>query len=193
VSAPVSTGAADAAADPRIPLRPRTAADTEGEVQRVLEKLDRAGINKKVVRILANSPTGFRPFVLLTSGLLTSAHFPRLDQEIVILHLAARRGTPYEWAEHVPMGRESGVTEEQVAAIERNQGAVDRELFTDAQLLAVAVADEVIDERSLDPRTWSRAVGVWGEAGALDLLMSVAVWGAFVPTILDGLGVVSLD
>lgn len=181
------------AADPRIPLRPRTAADTEGEVQRVLDKLDRAQINKKVVRILANSPTGFRPFVLLTTGLLSSPHLPRLDQEIVILHLAVRRGTQYEWAEHAPMAIEAGATAGQVEAIERDRGAVDRELFTDAQLLAVAVADEVVDERSLDPGTWDRAVAVWGEAGALDLLMSVAVWGAFVPTVLEGLGLVGLD
>lgn len=172
------------------PLAPRTAADTDGDVQRILAKLDAAGINKHIMRLLANCNTAFRPFTLLTTSLLSSAHYPRLDQEVVILHLAARRSTQYEWEEHVPMALESGVHQTQIDAIERDRGAIDTDQFTVDQLLAVEFADQLIDNARIQAETWSRAIDTWGTDGAMDLFMSVAVWGAFVPTIIEGLGLV---
>ena len=180
-SGPVSVGS---------PLGPRTAADTDGEVARVLQKLHDGGHNKHIIRILANSATGFRPFVLLTTRLLSSQHYPRLDQEVLILHLAARRATQYEWEEHVPMAIESGVTQDQCDAIERDGGAIDTKLFTPDQLFAVGFADQVIEQRQVDTTTWARAIESWGEEGALDLLMSIGVWGALIPTLIEALGLV---
>ena len=171
-------------------LGPRTAADTEGEVARVLQKLDDGNITKYVVRMLANSPTAFRPFVLLTSRLLTSEYYPRLDQEVVILHLAARRGTQYEWEEHVSMGLESGVTQAQIDAIERDGRASDTQLFTADQLFAVDFVDQLIDNKQVDTDMWVRAIQLWGQEGAMDLLMTIGVWGALVPTLIEGLGLV---
>jgi alkylhydroperoxidase family enzyme len=172
------------------PLAPRTAADTDGDVQRILTKLDAAGINKHIMRLLANCSTAFRPFTLLTTSLLSSVHYPRLDQEVVILHLAARRSTQYEWEEHVPMALESGVHQAQIDAIERDRGAIDTDQFTADQLLAVELADQLIDNARIRTETWSRAVDTWGTDGTMDLFMSVAVWGAFVPTVIEGLGLV---
>lgn len=172
------------------PFPQRTGADTTGDVSRVLSKLDAAGINKRIIRTLANSPTAFRPFMLLSTQLLASEFFPRLDQEIVILHLAAQRDTQYEWEEHVPMALESAVTQQQVDAIARDGAAVDQTVFTDDQLLAVAFADELTQHQHVAPATWQRVIGRWGEQGGLDLLMTVAVWGALVPTIIEGLDLV---
>ena len=57
-----------ASADPIIPLPQRTVDDTEGDVQRVLSKLDSSGNNKKILRVLANSPSTFRPVCAVDHG-----------------------------------------------------------------------------------------------------------------------------
>jgi alkylhydroperoxidase family enzyme len=178
--------------DPRLPLRQRTSADTTDDVQRVLGKLDASGVNKKIIRVLANSPTAFRPFVLLSTGLLTSQFFPRPVQEVVILHLAARQRTQYEWEEHVPMATESGVSAEKIEAVRRDGAARDEGVFNKDELLAVAVADEILDTESLDPALWADAAALWGDEGGLDLLWTVAVWGGLVPTLIKAIGLRSI-
>jgi 4-carboxymuconolactone decarboxylase len=172
----------------RLPLR--TSADTEGDVQRVLSKIEATGQNLKILRALANSPSAFRPFVLLANGLLRSSPFPAVSREVVILHLAARRGTTYEWEEHVPMAATAGVTPAQVEALARLQ-PLGSELFSESDLLAVQIAEQVIDEHHLDDGLWEAAVGMWGAEAALDLLLTVGWWGAFVPTVIEALGLTS--
>jgi alkylhydroperoxidase/carboxymuconolactone decarboxylase family protein YurZ len=177
----------------QVPLPRRSAHDTEGEVARVLAKLDAAGARMRLLRVLANSATGFRPFVLLTTGLLSSHHLPRRIQEIVILILAASQGVQYEWEEHVTMALAAGVPEDLVARIERHRGAIDDAGFSAEELLAVGFADDVLGGRTLTGDRWAAAVQAWGAEGALDLLMTVAVWGALVPTLITGLGLRHAD
>jgi 4-carboxymuconolactone decarboxylase len=176
-----------------VPLPRRSTDDTEGDVARVLSKLDAAGARMRLLRVLANSPTGFRPFVLLTSGLLSSQYLPRRTQEIVILSLAARQGCQYEWEEHLPMALAAGVSEDLVAVIDRQQEVGDDLGFSAEELLAVGFADDVLGGGILAGSRWNAAVRAWGAEGALDLLMTVAVWGALVPTIITGLGLRHAD
>lgn len=171
-----------------LPLKPRTSGDTTGEVREVLTTLEKIGNPKLILRTIANSETAFAPFVRLTGRLLRSEHLPRTVQEVVILHMAARRGTRYEMLEHLVMARSSGVPEAKLDAIVRDSGAVDRALFSEDELLAVELADQVLQESRIDLTLWERGVAVWGEAGGVDLILSVATWGAMVPTVVEALG-----
>ena len=173
----------------RLPLPLRTSADTDGDVARVLAKLESSGLSLKVLRILANSASTFRPFVLLSSGLLNGSPLPAAVRESMILYLAAQRGTQYEWEEHVPMSERAGVTAEQRTAIGRG----DLSQLSDAQRLAISAADEIIEERSLSSTTWELLTSTWGDEGALDVILVTAWWGAFVPTILESLGLHSVE
>lgn len=163
----------------------RSAADTSGEVARVLTKLEANGARMKLLRVLANSPSGFRPFVLLTTGLLSSDHLPRTVQEVVILRLAVRLGCQYEWEEHVPMAVAAGIDEAIIGAISRGS---EEQRLSPEELLAAAFADDVMDLGTVTTDRWNATVETWGTEGALDLLMTVAVWGAMVPTLVGGLG-----
>jgi alkylhydroperoxidase family enzyme len=172
--------------DPRIDLEPLRSSDAEGEVQRVLSKLEASGNDLKILRVLANSQPAFRPFVLLSNALMNLSALPPEDREVVILHLAARRDVPYEWKEHVPMSEAVGITDEQRELIAL--GKYEGQSFSDAQRLAIRVADEIVEERSLTEETWSKACQTWGRASSLDLVLTVAWWGAFVPTIIEAIG-----
>lgn len=175
-----------------LPLTPRTSADTTGEVRDALTILEDIGDPKLILRTLANSETAFRPFVRLCGQLMRSAHFPRPVQEVVILHLALRDGTHYELMEHLPMARGAGVPEEQIQALLRDEGAIDPDVFGEPELLAVEFADTLRRERRIELPLWERVVAHWGEAGGVDLILTVGTWGALVPTVIDALGLYDL-
>lgn len=175
-----------------LPLTPRTSADTTGEVREALTILEDIGSPKLILRTLANSETAFRPFVRLCGQLMRSTHFPRPVQEVVILHLAVCDGTHYELMEHLPMARSAGVPEEQIEALLRDAGAVDTDVFGEPELLAVEFADTLRRERRIDLPLWDRVVAHWGEAGGIDLILTVGTWGALVPTVVDALGLYDL-
>jgi alkylhydroperoxidase family enzyme len=165
----------------------RSAADTTGKNHDILSNLEQSGEDLAILRLLANSPTLLRPMVMMANALMQRATLPPLDREVVVLHLAVRLENAYEWDEHVPLSAAAGVTNEQRDAIARRE-PVAAPLFGPTQQLAVAFADELVDTGGLSDGTWARAAAAWGDAAALDLLLSVGFWGGMVPIITAGLG-----
>lgn len=165
----------------------RSAMDTTGKNHDILVNLESSGEDLTILRLLANSPTLLRPMVMMANALMQRATLPPLDREVLVLHLAARLENRYEWEEHVPLSAAAGVTDEQRAAVQAGE-PIEPPLFTGAQNVAVTFADEILDTGALSDATWRRAAGVWGDAAALDLLLSVGFWGGMVPIVTAGLG-----
>jgi alkylhydroperoxidase family enzyme len=166
----------------------RTSADSDGDVQRVLAKLEEKGLANIITRLMANSPTAFRPFVLMASALMGAGALPGPDREAVILDLASRAKLDYEWFEHVPVARREGFSDEQVRALEAGDPLSDEHhLFTASQLLGIRIARTLVDGQALPVEDWEAARSTWGLEGAFDLLLSVAWWGGYVPTVIRGL------
>lgn len=167
---------------------PRTSADTEGEVQRVLGKLEAGGNDIKIMRLMANSPQAFRPFLLMSLSLMERAALPPNHREVAILRLGTLLEVEYEWREHVPMSAKAGVTDEQREAI--RWGRVDDEdLFDQPQLLALRIVDTILTEQAMPTALWDQACAQWGREGALDLVLVVGWWGGFVPNVIRCLGI----
>ncbi|MEQ8718416.1 MAG: carboxymuconolactone decarboxylase family protein [Acidimicrobiales bacterium] len=164
----------------------RTSADTEGPVAKVLSKLEATGQDLTVLRLLANSPTVFRPFVRLSSTLMYDGALPEKVREVVILWMGRNRPHSYEWIEHVLIARRVGLSDEQIDAIERDD--LDGDLFTDEQRLAVVVAAQLLGDHALPPETFEAAVDTWGLETFIELVMVVGWWGGTVPTFLEAMG-----
>jgi 4-carboxymuconolactone decarboxylase len=162
----------------------RTAADTSGEVSRVLAKLEASGKNLTIVRLLANDPALLRPFVLLSGALLNDAVLPAEVREVVILWLAQRNRSTYEWAEHEIMGAQAGLSPELIDSLRR--GKLDG--ASRQQRLAVEIVGELVESRKLSGQSWQSAQDTWGLAGAFDLVLSVGWWHGLVPVVIDALG-----
>ena len=173
--------------DPRLDLNERTTDDTDGDVQKILARLETSTNALKVVRLIANSPTVFKPFVSMATALMAKASLGAAEREVVIMYLAGQRQVAYEWAEHVPMSAAAGVTDAQRAALAHGMPA-DLSLFDESQQLALVAAREIVEERSLAPETFERTRQAWGDQAALDLIFTVAWWGGFVPTVIEAFG-----
>jgi alkylhydroperoxidase family enzyme len=174
-----------APAEERRRLPRLSSADLEGEAERVLQKLEANSVDLDVVRTVANSPHALRPFLLFSDAMLRRSAFPARVRELVILALAVERQCGYEWAEHVWMSRDAGVTDAErdllaAAGLDVEPAA----LGADEDRLALLLAREIVRDESISDETWESACRTWTPAGTLDLVIVIGWWGGTVPTIL---------
>lgn len=102
----------------RVPL---IATDSEDEVvAAVFQRFHEEGREPiALYRALAHAPALLRAYSGLATALRYEARTPRSLRELGILRTAQLVGSEYEWSHHVPMGRAAGVSEAQIAALER--------------------------------------------------------------------------
>ena len=92
------------------------------------------------------------------------------DRELLILRVAWRTGSGYEWNQHHRMGGEMGLTEAQLAAVPEGAHAAVWRARERALLRAV---DEMIDEFCVRQETWDQLAAVFEPAQLFELLFVV--------------------
>jgi len=84
-----------------------------------------------VFRMLAHAETAFRPYLRFGGALLADLQLGPIPRELAILQVARLFEADYEWIQHVAIGRAVGVTDEQIAALER--GEIEDAAFDDSE------------------------------------------------------------
>lgn len=169
----------------------RSSADTTGDVSRMLSKLEAIGADLTINRIVANSSAVFRPFILMSDAILCRCAISAGARESLILALAVDAEVPYEWAEHVPMALRAGLSHEQIAHIAAKN--FDASIFPYEYLLAIRIARKIYAGTDITSTDWSEAVRHWDIDGALELILTVGWYGAFIPTLLRAIGLEEPD
>jgi hypothetical protein len=169
----------------RYPVLLASSATAEGETARLLGKLEQSGRDIPIIRVVANWPPGFRPFVLMADALLSKGVLAPTTREFVVLHIAARQGLDYEWDEHVTMSAAAGVTDGQRAALRDGSippadGGTD---FTAADIAAITFADQLLVPEPVTPARWDAACTALGEDAAREIVFAVAWWGGYVTVV----------
>jgi len=151
-----------------------TTAQAQGDAREVLAGMEARGSEVlNLHRTLANDPNVLRNFLRLGNSLLMYGLLPPALRELAILRVAQMTGAGYEWAHHVPIACEAGVSEEQIAALkswptsphfDERQHAALRYVESVASL---AVSDEVFAE----------ARGHFSEAEVVELTLVAGYWG----------------
>jgi 4-carboxymuconolactone decarboxylase len=131
-----------------------TTAEAQGDAREVFAKMEERGTAiLNLHRALANTPNTLRNFMRLGNSLLFHGVLPPALRELAILRVAQMTGASYEWAHHVPIARQAGVSEEQIAGLmawyesphfDKRERAVL--YYADHVTSAVAVPDEVFRE-----------------------------------------------
>ena len=164
----------------------RTSADTSGENQRILQKLEAASGDLDVLRLTANSPALLGPFLRFSAALLGKTSVPRATIERAILYVAGRAGQTYEIREHEAMGRAIGLTDQQIESLVAGQ--ISPEMFDADQQLVVELAAAVHAGTAVPAELWSRCVAVWELEGVLELLLIISLYAGTMPLFLNSLG-----
>ena len=124
-----------------------------------------------IFRTLAHAPKAFKRFMVWGGYILSDANSltPR-DRELVILRAGFNWKSGYEWAQHVRIGLDCGLTEAEIARIK--MGPADPEWCDNDRALLVAT-DELTADAFISDATWE-TLREYSEKQRMDLVMTVA-------------------
>jgi len=104
----------------------------------------------------------------------------RLDnrlRELIIMRVAWRTGSVYEWTQHWHVSLRIGMTEEDILSVRDWPNAKD----LDAPARAVlAATDETLDDGRISDATWQNcALHVGGQAELMEMVVAIGNWRTF--------------
>ena len=149
-------------------------ADETRVPEKTREILNRGKVKMNVARMIANSDAAFYPFSMLGNSLLTRSKLNARLRELAILRTAKVSKSVYEWTQHVPIAKSTGVTDEQVDAIENWENA---KCFSDVDRLVLKFTDEVARNVKGTHETLAALKNHMGATEIVELVMSIGFWG----------------
>jgi 4-carboxymuconolactone decarboxylase len=99
-----------------------------------------------------------------------SATLPVEQRELLILRVAWRTRSGYEWSQHRRMGAEAGLTAAQLDAIPSGPAAA---VWTPLERTLLTAVDEMIDDSRVGDGTWAALESSFGPAEMLELLFVI--------------------
>lgn len=171
--------------EPRItPASPRELRPLARAVAEIAGRVTGGG-PPNIFTTLGQHPRLFRAWVRFSAHLMPFGELPRRDTELVILRVAWRCRSAYEWRQHVPIALRVGLTPDEVAGVAEGSAAGG---FTERQLALLAVCDELIDQRALSDATWSVVQATLSNREAIELCLLVGHYQGLASAI-GGLGI----
>ncbi|HCG02110.1 MAG TPA: carboxymuconolactone decarboxylase family protein [Chloroflexi bacterium] len=170
-----------ASVPPRIP--PVATAPPELE-----EIVGRTLVASGVMRLfltLAHNPRLLKRFNIMAGGLLAKGLLPARERELVILRMAFRCQSVYEFGQHTVIGLASRLRRDE---IDRIVLPLEEAGFPKADEALILMVDELYDVNRVADSTWSQLRDRWNEAEMLELLM-VAGFYWMVAGVLNSAGV----
>jgi 4-carboxymuconolactone decarboxylase len=123
-----------------------------------------------VFRTFAHHPDLMRPWMAFGRYLLRSSTLePRL-RELVVLRVGWQCHSPYEWGQHVNLGRRSGVHD---ADLERITRGPDADGWSVTETAALRATDQLIERHTLDDAAWAELTAHFPTKQVLDLIFLV--------------------
>jgi alkylhydroperoxidase family enzyme len=99
---------------PRIPYPDLDKASPE-----VREMLGRLPASANIFNMMAHAETSLKPVMKLGGTLLGKLQLDAKLRELCLLHAVKLEGGEYEWVQHVPIARDLGCTDAQIAALDK--------------------------------------------------------------------------
>jgi 4-carboxymuconolactone decarboxylase len=157
-----------------MPRLPSLDESSNPELARVFAEIASSrGWVSNVMRALAHSPEGLRRFAALGDYARYRTRLSDRQREIVIL--ITGRGVPYAWTHHEPLGRQAGLTEEEVESIRAGR-VPDSFGGQDAALARLAL--ELTGGRPVSAGCFAAAEQVLSPRDITDVLLIAAFYTA---------------
>ena len=138
-----------------------------------------------IFRTLGRNRPLFKGFLALGGHLLgESGLLPAREREIVILRTGFRSGSEYEFGQHTRIGRDAGLTDDEIARLADAGGGE----WGDDDHALVAMVDELCHHDVVSEPTWQRLAARWSEEQLLELLV-LAGYYRLVSGLLNSTGV----
>jgi 4-carboxymuconolactone decarboxylase len=123
-----------------------------------------------ILGTFVNHPDLTREFLKFNVHLLFNSTMPPRLRELAILRVAHRTDSKYEWVQHVKMGRREGLTDDDIAGVQRGEvdDAFDRTVL--------AATDELLDTYELSDATWAALGEQFDKRQRMDFVFTIGCY-----------------
>lgn len=127
-----------------------------------------------IMKMFLNAPTNAIPLLSFGQSILTKQELDAHLRELAILRVAHLTGANYEWTQHVPLAKETGVTDAQVEALP--QGA-DSDAFNEVEKRVLRFTDEVTQDVKASAETFAALEKDLGPRQMVELALAIGFYG----------------
>jgi 4-carboxymuconolactone decarboxylase len=152
------------------------------------ELLTRSRMQGRVLNVfstLAHHPKLLKRWMVFAAHVLSKSTLPARDREILILRIGWLCRAEYEWGQHVLIGREAGLGDDDIERIKAGPQADGWQPFESALVRAV---DELHGQAMISDATWRALAERYDTQQLLDLIFAVGQYN-LVSMALNSLGV----
>lgn len=150
-------------------LQPLPADQWDEATRQALSAMRDAATNN-ALSTLAHHPALAKSFLRFNVHLLMTSTLPPRIRELAILRVAHRRQCAYEWSHHVRMAKDEGITDDQIAALQRGEAA---DTFDQAVITGV---DELDEKSELSDQTWAALGERLNDQQRMDFVFTVGCY-----------------
>jgi alkylhydroperoxidase family enzyme len=134
---------------------------------------------------VAHHPKLLKNWMVFGTQILNKSTLPPRERELVILRTGWLCQAEYEWAQHVVIGKQCGLTDEEIDRITKGPDAGG---WNDLDKALLQATDEMQGDSCVSDATWNTLSAKLDTTQMLDLLFTVGQY-MLVSTVLNSLGV----
>jgi 4-carboxymuconolactone decarboxylase len=117
-------------------------------------------------RVLIHSPRMYRTFVTHLGELIARTNLPPRDRQIVCLRMLELCNEVYEKTHHITISRKVGLTDEEISAILKGQGAC----LTASDCTVLKATDELFRDQCISDATWSKLAEHYAQQQLMEIV-----------------------
>ncbi|UGT62010.1 carboxymuconolactone decarboxylase family protein [Nocardia asteroides] len=133
-------------------------------------KRDNRPAARNTLGIFAHHPALARAFFTFNGHILMATTLSERQRELIVMRVAALRRSNYEWAQHLFMARDAGLSDEEIGRIAYGPDAPFWDALDAALLRAV---DELITDGAITAPTWATLAAELDVRQLLDVVFTV--------------------
>jgi 4-carboxymuconolactone decarboxylase len=141
--------------------------------ERILSDAPDAPPLPNVLATMMRNPALTGPFLTYNASMMRAPLLGKRNYELMVLRVAWRTRSTYEWVQHVRMAQRCGITIEEVEAVGRGS---DDERWTPLEADLIAATDQLIDRYCLDDDTWARLADQLDERQLMEVAFIVGTY-----------------
>lgn len=132
----------------------------------------------EVFATMLKHPGLYRVQMEMGIELVANGKLPARDRELAVLRNAWLCGAPYEWGEHVDIGKRVGLTTEEIEAVTEGSKA---EGWNEHERAVLRAVDELHMHKAITDETWAVLAASWDEQQLMEFPVLV---GQYISTAL---------
>lgn len=156
-------------------IAPSEAGDWDDEARELMAKLEKGVGPLNIMRTMVRHAKLMKRWLPFTNHILFKSTLPARDREIVILRTAWVTKSEYEWAQHVIIGRDAGLSDDE---IDRVADGADAAGWADQERALIHATDELESDCFISDETWAALCDHYTEQQVMDAIMTVGNYRA---------------